>query len=51
LLERRANLKLFDSESPKAVIKGGVIALQMHKGFTMDIQFKDISIKFLEGNP
>jgi hypothetical protein len=37
-------------ESPKAVLKGGVIALQMHAGFTMDIQFKDISIKFLEGN-
>lgn len=35
-------------ESPKAVLKGGVIGLQMHKGFTMDIQFKDISIKFLE---
>jgi hypothetical protein len=38
-------------ESPKAVLKGGVIALQMHAGFTMDIQFKDISIKFLDGNP
>ncbi len=37
-------------DSPKAVLKGGVIALQMHAGFTMDIQFKDISIKFLEGN-
>ena len=37
-------------ESPKAVLKGGVIALQMHAGFTMDIQFKDISIKFLDGN-
>jgi hypothetical protein len=37
-------------DSPKAVLKGGVIGLQMHKGFTMDIQFKDISIKFLEGN-
>jgi hypothetical protein len=35
-------------ESPKAVLKGGVIALQMHAGFTMDIQFKDISIKFLD---
>jgi hypothetical protein len=34
-------------ESPKAVLKGGVIALQMHKGFTMTIQYKDISIKFL----
>ena len=38
-------------ESPKAVLKGGVIALQMHAGFTMDIQFKDIAIKFLDGNP
>ena len=38
-------------ESPKAVLKDGVIALQMHAGFTMDIQFKDISIKFLDGNP
>ena len=37
-------------ESPKAVLKGGVIGLQMHAGFTMDIQFKDISIKFLDGN-
>ena len=31
-------------ESPKAV-KEGVIALQCHAGFTMDIQFKDIKIK------
>jgi hypothetical protein len=38
-------------DSPKAVLKGGVIALQMHAGFTMDIQFKDISIKFLDRNP
>jgi hypothetical protein len=38
-------------ESPKAVLKGGVIALQMHAGFAMDIQFKDIAIKFLDGNP
>ncbi len=37
-------------ESPKAVLKGGVIALQMHAGFTMDIQFKNISIKFLDGS-
>jgi hypothetical protein len=37
-------------ESPKAVLKGGVIALQMHAAFTMDIQFKEISIKFLDGN-
>ena len=38
-------------ESPKAVLKGGVIGLQMHAGFTMDIQFKDISIKFLDQKP
>jgi Domain of Unknown Function (DUF1080) len=37
-------------ESPKAILTGGVIALQMHAGFSMVIQFKDISIKFLEGN-
>ena len=35
-------------ESPKAVLTGGVIALQMHAGFTMNIQWKDISIKFLD---
>jgi hypothetical protein len=33
-------------ESPKAV-KEGVIALQLHAGFVMDIQFKDIEIKDL----
>ncbi len=33
--------------SPKAVLGGGVIALQMHAGFNMDIQFKDAKIKFL----
>lgn len=33
--------------SPKAVGQG-VIALQMHAGFTMQIQFKDIKIKFLD---
>ena len=32
--------------SPKAV-KEGVIALQLHKGFTMDVQFKDVKIKLL----
>ncbi len=32
--------------SPKAV-KSGVIGLQMHQGFTMTIQFKDIKIKML----
>ena len=36
--------------SPKAVSEG-VIALQMHAGFTMHIQFKDIKIKFLDGKP
>jgi len=33
-------------ESPKAV-KEGVIALQLHAGFVMDVQFKDIEIKDL----
>ena len=31
-------------ESPKA-LKDGVIALQLHAGFVMDMQFKDIEIK------
>jgi hypothetical protein len=34
-------------DSPKAC-KSGVIGLQMHGGFTMTIQFKDLKIKFLE---
>jgi hypothetical protein len=34
-------------DSPKA-LKEGVIALQCHAGFTMDIQFKDVKIKLLE---
>ena len=34
-------------ESPKAV-KEGVIALQLHAGFTMEIQFKDMKIKPLD---
>ncbi|HLX63043.1 MAG TPA: DUF1080 domain-containing protein [Planctomycetota bacterium] len=34
-------------ESPKA-LKEGVIALQLHQGFTMEIQFKDIKIKLME---
>ena len=34
-------------DSPKA-LKEGVIALQLHAGFTMDIQFKDVKIKLLE---
>jgi hypothetical protein len=35
-------------ESPKAVLEGGVVALQLHTGQAMTIQFKDIKIKFLE---
>jgi hypothetical protein len=34
-------------DSPKA-LKEGVIALQCHAGFTMDIQFKDLKIKLLD---
>ncbi len=34
-------------ESPKAV-KDGIIGLQIHAGFTMEIQFKDLMIKPLE---
>jgi hypothetical protein len=33
--------------SPKAC-KDGVIGLQMHGGFTMTIQFKDLKVKFIE---
>jgi hypothetical protein len=33
-------------DSPKA-LKEGVLALQLHAGFTMEIQFKDIRIKLL----
>jgi hypothetical protein len=33
--------------SPKA-LKDGVIALQMHSGYTMTIQFKDLKIKLLK---
>ena len=36
-------------DSPKA-LKDGVIALQLHAGFVMDIQFKDIEIKDLSGS-
>ncbi len=36
-------------DSPKA-LKEGVIALQCHAGFTMDIQFKDVKIKLLDKN-
>ena len=35
-------------KSPKA-LHDGVIALQLHAGFVMDIQFKDIEIKELGG--
>ena len=35
-------------ESPKAVLDGGIIAFQIHQGFTMQIQYKDIKIKFLK---
>jgi hypothetical protein len=34
-------------ESPKALTEG-VLALQLHAGFTMDIQFKDIKIKLMD---
>jgi hypothetical protein len=34
-------------DSPKA-LKDGMIALQCHAGFTMDIQFKDLKIKLLD---
>ena len=33
-------------ESPK-MVKDGVIALQLHQGYTMTVQFKDIKIKLL----
>ena len=36
-------------ESPKA-LKEGVMAFQLHAGFVMDIQFKDIEIKDLSGS-
>jgi hypothetical protein len=35
-------------DSPKA-LKEGVLALQLHAGYTMDVQFKDIKIKMLGG--
>ena len=34
-------------DSPKA-LKEGVLALQLHAGFTMEIQFKDVKIKLME---
>jgi hypothetical protein len=35
-------------DSPKAVKAGGLIALQMHMGLAMTVQFKDIKIKLLD---
>jgi hypothetical protein len=35
-------------DSPKA-LKEGVLAFQLHKGYTMEIQFKDVKIKMLDG--
>jgi len=35
-------------DSPKAV-KEGILALQLHAGFTMEIQFKDMKLKKLSG--
>jgi putative heme-binding domain-containing protein len=37
-------------ESPKA-LAAGVLALQMHQGFTQEIQFKDIELKTLDAAP
>jgi hypothetical protein len=34
-------------DSPKA-LKEGVLALQLHQGYTMEVQFKDIKIKILD---
>lgn len=34
-------------DSPKA-LKDGVLALQLHQGFTMEVQYKDIKIKVLQ---
>lgn len=34
-------------DSPKA-LKDGILALQLHAGHTMDVQFKDIKIKLLD---
>ena len=34
-------------DSPKA-LKDGVLAFQLHAGFTMEIQFKDVKIKMLD---
>src|SRR5439155_25793013 len=35
-------------DSPKA-LKDGVLAFQLHAGYTMEIQFKDVKVKVLEG--
>jgi hypothetical protein len=35
-------------DSPKALKEEGVLAFQLHAGFTMEIQFKDVKIKFLD---
>jgi hypothetical protein len=35
-------------DSPKA-LKAGVLALQLHRGFTMEVQFRDIRLKLLSG--
>lgn len=34
-------------DSPKA-LKDGVLAFQLHAGYTMEIQFKDVRIKLLD---
>jgi hypothetical protein len=34
-------------DSPKA-LKEGVLAFQLHAGFTMEIQFKDVKLKLLD---
>ena len=44
-INRHVTTELTD-ESPKA-LKEGVLALQMHQGYTMEIQFKDIRLKKL----
>ena len=36
-------------DSPKA-LKDGVLALQLHAGFVMEIQFKDLEIKELHAD-
>ena len=36
-------------DSPKA-LKEGVLAFQLHAGFTMEIQFKDVKLRLLDKN-